>query len=179
MRNDVQTSHITTDSPQLSHHTPVQRNGSALAAQFDPPAKSFPFHRGRAVDGSRTPALCLLALCIRCRSSKLGNCPVLRFKIFALCQPGRCFAALLPEAGSPRLQQLSQEGTCVAAAAARRQLPAASDTPPASCPTTTTISSTRHRSTSRSISQPSSSPPLGFYFLWRAAITHRRIVMET
>ena len=167
MRNDVQTSHITTDrplSPSLSHHTPVQRNGSALLNLILRPkvCAAIPFHhRGRAVDGSRTPALCLLALCIRCRSSKLGNCPVLRFKIFALCQPGRCFAALLPEAGSPRLQ-LSQ-GTCVAAAAARRQLAAATDTPPASCPTTTNISSTR-RSTSR-ISQPGSSP-LGFYFLW-------------
>ena len=157
------TSQPTGPSLPLSHHTPVQRNGSALLNLILRPkvCAAIPFHhRGRAVDGSRTPALCLLALCIRCRSSKLGNCPVLRFKIFAFCQAKR----LLPEAGSPRLRRSSCLGTCVAAAAARRQLAAASDTPPASCPTTTNISSTR-RSTSR-ISQPSSSPPLGFYFLW-------------
>ena len=146
----------------LSHHTPVQRNGSALLNLILRPkvCAAIPFHhRGRAVDGSRTPALCLLPLCIRCRSSKLGNCPVLRFKIFALCQPGRCFAALLPEAGSPR-SQLSQ-GTCVAAAAALRQLAAASDTPPASC-----TSNHHHKlhppSYTSRISQPSSSRILLF-----------------
>ena len=168
------TSQPTGPSLPLSHHTPVQRNGSALLNLILRPkvCAAIPFHhRGRAVDGSRTPALCLLALCIRCRSSKLGNCPVLRFKIFALCQPGRCFAALLPEAGSPRLQ-LSQ-GTCVAAAAARRQLAAASDTPPASCPTTTTISSTVYQS------HISATGFFSDFTFCGSAITHRGIVMET
>ena len=61
VRNDVETPHITTDSPlSLSHHT--QCNGMAALLNLIL-AKSL--EGGQQAIPSRTPALCLLALCIR------------------------------------------------------------------------------------------------------------------
>ena len=61
VRNDVETPHITTDSPlSLSHHT--QCNGMAALLNLIL-AKSLEV--GQQAIPSRTPALCLLALCIR------------------------------------------------------------------------------------------------------------------
>ena len=101
----------------------------------------------QGVDGTRTPPLCLPALCIPCTTSKLGNCPVLRFKIFALCPPtsqAGVVSRVLPQAGGGPLS-CGRATSCRVHMCKLLQLPpAAPDTPPASCPTTTTISSTRH-----------------------------------
>ena len=118
----------------------------------------------RGVDGTRTPPLCLLALCIPCTTSKLGNCPVLRFKIFALCPPtsqAGVVSRVLPQAGGPL--SCGRATSCRLHMCKLLQLPpAAPDTPPASCG-----SHNHHHKLHRiPVAYLSNRALLGFYFLW-------------
>ena len=153
------TSQPTAPPLSLSHHT--QCNGMAALLNLIL-AKSL--ERGHQAIPSRTPALCLLALCIRCRSAKLGNCPVSRFKIFALCQACRCFAAVA-RGGVPWLVWGSCRGTCGAAAAAASCLRHAPSF----------LSHNHHHK----LHQSHISVLLGFYFLWLLGDHSSRLLMET
>ena len=121
----------------------------------------------QGVDGTRTPPLCLLPLCIPCTTSKLGNCPVLRFKIFALCPPAglALFRGSCPRRGGPLSCGPPAAGcTCVSCCSCPQLLRTRPQLPVG--PTTTTISSTRH---SRPVAYfvLLGLRSLGFYFLCR------------